>query len=142
MSQETEPETVEKTDQEVQEALRRDEAPPEEPESEKESMVVDTAFVVFVQDGVGFGVAGLGDVEVDINGKVVRLELMKQADAGDMYRYSMEVAKDIQVSETATNTVRQMAMYTQQMQRAMEDQKLAQQVQSGGGPGGIHVPGR
>lgn len=142
MSQETEPETVEKTDQEVQEALRRDEAPPETPEPEEESMVVDTAFVVFVQDGVGFGVAGLGDVEVDINGKVMRLEPMKQADAGDMYRYSMEVAKDIQVSETATNTVRQMAMYTQQMQRAMQDQKLAQQVKSGGGPGGIHVPGR
>lgn len=141
------PETVEKdmTDQEVQEALRREDAAPEseQPESDdgRETMAVDTAFVIFVQDGVGFAVSGLGEVEVDLGGKAVRLESMKTADAGDMFRYCSEVAKDIQVSETATQTVRQMAMYTQQLQQQMQNQQMAQKIQQSGGPGGLHVPG-
>lgn len=137
---EQQPETVEKTDQEVQEALRRDEMNTEETDG-PETMAVDTAFVVFVQDGVGFAVSGLGTVEVDLGNKRVVLEALKTADAGDMYRYCSEVAKDIQVSETATQTMRQFVMYTQQMQQQMQNQQVAQKIAKGGGPGGLHVPG-
>lgn len=128
-------ETVERmTDQEVQEALRREDTEPETEQPEGlETMVVDTAFVVFVQDGVGYAITDIGQVEIGINGKAVVLESMKKADTGDLFRYCTEVAKDVQVSETATATVQQQMMMAQQMQ---------QRVAMGGGPSGLHVPGR
>ena len=141
-------EVPEKTDQEIQEAIRAgelaegaegEEAPTEDDgtdgvEDERPSMFVDSAFVVFFQDGEAFGVGSLGTVSINMEGEEIYLEPGKPADTGMMWRGCTEVAKDIVVHEQATKTVEAMQAYTMQMHKALQEQ------QPGGGR--LHLPGQ
>lgn len=167
-----ESETVDKTDQDVQEAIRSGEVEREkgedsqdvldaevpgsedldpedlgvEEEDDRNVMAVDTAFVVFIQDGAAYGVASLGEVAVRLGEDDVFLEPLRQATPDDLWRGCAEVCKDIEVSATASTTMAQFVEYTRQMQQQMQAQKVAQQVmgQKGGKSpgGGLQVPGR
>ena len=99
---------------------------------EPEMLVADTAFVVFVQDGVAYATNELGKIEVGVQGQKLVIDPLKKATPDDLYRYSMEVAKDVQVSQTAAKTAQQMFEITRQLQ----------QQQAAEGASGLHVPGR
>jgi hypothetical protein len=146
MSSSEQHETVSKPDQDVQEAIRSDQLREEigEPgdEGERNVLDVETAFVVFAQDGAGFGIAKLGEVSIKLGDDEVVLELAREATRDDMYRYSTEVAKDIQVASTAEATMAQFVAYTQHMQQQMQAQQIAQQTGMAPGGKGLHVPGR
>lgn len=98
----------------------------EQESNETEFLAVDTAFVVFVRDGVAYATPDLGEVEVGIEGKRLSLEPMRRANPDDLYRYSTEVAKDVQVSQTAAKTAIQMLELTRQLQ---EQQKRERKIQ-------------
>lgn len=104
-------------------------------------MAVDTVFVVFAQEGVGYGTVEVGDVVLEKDGSPVRLAPSRKASADDLYRYSMEIAKDIQVQETAAATVHNLAQQTVQIQQALQNQALADRIGQRGG-NGLQVPGR
>lgn len=140
-----------KPDQEVQEAIRsgmidaagkgepEEEAPTEDDgtdgiEEERSAMHVDSAFVVFFQDGEAFGVGSLGTVSMKVEGEEIFLEPEKPSDTAMMWRGCTEVAKDIVVHEQAAKTVEALQAHTLQMHQAL------QQKQPGGGR--IHVPGQ
>ena len=129
-----------KTEQEVQEALRAEQMEQEHQEAESDhTLPVDSAFVVFIQDGEAFGVGQLADATVYIEDKLVHIEPSKHADSATMWRGCTEVAKDIQVHEQASKVVEAMNHHAAQIQRALQKQK-----QSGHSPGGsrLHVPGQ
>lgn len=111
--------------QEQQEQIAKDEAEPQ-------ILGADTAFVVFVQDGVAYATNDLEHVEVVVQGQKLLIEPLRKATPDDLYRYSMEVAKDVQVSETASKTAMQMFEITKQLQ----EQQAAEQ-----GKKKIHTPG-
>lgn len=115
--------------QEQQEELARE---MKQAEGEPELLVADTAFVVFVQDGVAYATNEVNRVEVGVQGQKLAVEPARKATPDDLYRYSMEVAKDVQVSQTAAKTAQQMFEVTRQLQ----------QQQAAEGSGGLHVPGR
>ena len=112
-------------EQEQQEQIAKDEA-------EAEVLGADTAFVVFVQDGMAYATNDLGTVEVTVQGQKLAIEPMRKAGPDDLYRYSMEVAKDVQIAQTATKTAMQMFEITKQLQ----EQQAAEQ-----GKKKIHTPG-
>lgn len=112
--------------QEQQEELAK------EAKQEPENLTADTAFLVFVQDGVAYATNDLGRVEVEVQGQKLSIDPVKKATPDDLYRYSMEVAKDVQVSQTAAKTAQQMFEITRQLQ----------QQQAAEGSSGLHVPGR
>lgn len=131
-------------DQDAQEAIRRgeieeDEDPIEDDgtsglEDEREAMHVDSAFVVFFQDGEAFGVGSLGTVSIVMEGKEVFLEPAKPANTAMMWRGCSEVVKDIVVHEQAAKTVEALQAHTLQMHQALQQQKP--------GGGRLHVPGQ
>lgn len=122
-------------EQEAQEQIAREEAAGPGPEpAEPRQLVVDTAFVIFVQDGVAYATNDLGEVSVTVEGQSVSVEPMRRASPDDLYRYSTEVAKDVQVSQTAAATAMQIFEITKQLQGQVPGQ--------GGGPRGLHLPGR
>ena len=100
--------------------------------AEPEILGADTAFVVFVQDGVAYATNHLEHVEVTVQEQKLLVEPMRKATPDDLYRYSMEVAKDVQVSETASKVAMQMFEITRQLQA----QQQAEQ-----GKKKIHTPG-
>ena len=124
-----------KEDPSDREAVRAEDAEDEEFE-EPEVMRVDSAFVVFFQDGEAFGVGSLGTVSLKIEDEEVLLDPIKTADTSMMWRGCTEVAKDIVVHEQATKTVEALQARTMQMHQALQ-----QQNQSPGG-GRLHVPGQ
>lgn len=140
--------TPPKPDQDVQEAIRsgqvddgaEDEVAPTEDdgtsglEEERNSMYVDSAFVVFFQDGEAFGVGSLGTVSVKMGGEEMFLEPGKPASTAMMWRGCTEVVKDIEVHETAVKTVEALQAHTLQMHQALQQQKP--------GGGRLHVPGQ
>ena len=135
-----------KTDQEVQEAIRSGMIEEEKDEyedqgddgveDERHALAVDSAFVVFIQDGEAFGVGKLADVVVEIEDKLVHLEPAAHADTSTMWRGCTEVAKDIQVHEQAAKVVEAMDAHAMRMQQALQQQR------AGGGAGRLHVPGQ
>lgn len=140
--------TPPKPDQDVQEAIRfgqvndgaEDEVAPTEDdgtsglEEERSAMHVDSAFVVFFQDGEAFGVGSLGTVSVKMGGEEMFLEPGKPASTAMMWRGCTEVVKDIEVHETAVKTVEALQAHTLQMHQALQQQKP--------GGGRLHVPGQ
>lgn len=108
-------------------------------EEQDAPQIVDAAFLVFAQDGVGYALPVRRAVVTDPAGTVTDFDPMRLATPDDMYRYSHEVAKDVNVATTATAVVRQMAEYTARLQSSLRDQALASQIQQ---QGGLHVPGR
>lgn len=107
-----------------QEEIAKDQAEPE-------IFGADTAYVVFVQDGVAYATNDLEEVVVNVQGQKMIIESRRKATPDDLYRYSMEVAKDVQVSETASKVALQMFEITKQLQ--------AQQAEQAQKPR-IHVP--
>ena len=142
---------ITKPDQEVQEAIRsgmadaagkgapEEEEPDEDTETDdtedpRHSMHVDSAFVVFFQEGEAFGVGSLGTVSMKVEGDEIFLEPEKPSDTAMMWRGCTEVAKDIVVHEQAAKTVEALQAHTLQMHQALQQQKP--------GAGRIHVPGQ
>lgn len=98
------------SEQDAQTAFRQEEVAREMgtqvPEAGSGAMEADTAFVVFVQNGMAFATADLGEVKLRVQGQEVSVQPARPATPEDMYRYSMEIAKDVQVAETAAATAR------------------------------------
>lgn len=109
--------------------------------SEEKMMAVDTAFVVFVQDGVAYATNDLGTLEISMQGQKVKLEPMRRSTPDDLYRYASEVAKDVQVSQTAEAVVQATMQVSQQLAQQAQAQEIAKQT-GVGGSGGLHVPRR
>lgn len=101
-------------------------------EGEPETLVADTAFVVFVQDGIAYATNEVERVEVGVQGQKLAIEPGRKASPDDLYRYSMEVAKDVQVSQTAAASAKQIFDITMQLQKQQQAE----------GSSGLHVPGR
>lgn len=146
------------SDQELQEQLRREElaqergesvekvSPPvaeaEEdvgpefesdlPEADMDHLSVDTAFVVFAQDGVGYASVEISNIELDLHGNPVRLTLSRKAGQDDLYRYATEVAKDVQVQETAHATAHALAEQQARVQRVLQDEFLQHRLDQRG----------
>lgn len=118
-------------EQEQQEDLAREAAKANGAAPERQVLAADTAFVVFVQDGMAYATNDLGDVEVTVDNRTFFVEAMRKASPDDLYRYSMEVAKDVQVSQTAAASAMQIFEITKQLQAQAQSQA-----------GGLHVPGR
>lgn len=155
MSDEQQPITVAKGDQDIQEAIRAGQIDEEREEFDDEALGdaeetpevdvldVDTAFVVFVQNGEAFGVANIGDTTVKFEDKEVHLNPSRKCSASDMWRASTEVAKDIEVQEIASTTIQMQMQQAMGMQRALQEQQIREQIAKGGGapgPGGLHIP--
>lgn len=102
---------------------------------DEQDFEVETAFVVFLRDGQAFGTNDLGELTVNFEGKPVKIKPARKAEPDDLYRASMEVAKDVQIAQTAQAVVQMSMQVSQQMAEQMQAQKIAQQA-------GLHVPNR
>lgn len=112
-------------DQEAQEQAAKDMA-------SDQVMPAETAFAVFVVDGAAYAVSDIRKLVVGFEGRELDIESMRRAEPDDMYRYACEVAKDIQVSQTAAKTAEQMMNITAQIQKRLQQDKTQ----------GLTVPGR
>lgn len=127
-------------DQDVQEAISRgDVDPPEDDQSDEgpeehipDELSVDTAFVIFVQDGEAFAAASVGTLELTHGDQVVRVDPIRQADLRTMWLAATEVAADIDRVRTAEKLIEAQQAHIMQMQAAL------QQAQPGGGR--LHIP--
>lgn len=100
-----------------------------------EKFEVETAFVVFQKDGQAYGTNDLGELVLNIEGKPMKVEVSRKAEPDDLYRASMEVAKDVQVAQTAQAVVQMTMQVSQQMAEQVRSQQIAEKA-------GLHIPGR
>lgn len=100
-----------------------------------EEFKVETAFLVFLKDGQAYGTNDLGDLVLNMEGKPMKLVANRRAEPDDLYRASMEVAKDVQVTQTAQAVVQMTMQVSHQMAEQARSQQIAEQA-------GLHIPGR
>jgi hypothetical protein len=152
-------------DQDVQEAIAREERAREEGtpftdvtdeqadelnEDLDSIMTVDTAFLVFVQEGEAFGISKIGKATIlGEDDKEFDVHPLREANVKDMWRACTEIVDDIGVSRmtqsVSAHVMQAFQAQAMQIQQQLQNQAITERV-LGGNQGvprssGLQVPG-